>query len=122
MDITATLEEMMRYAVSRHRLLLANIANADTPGYKGRDLAFRAELGRADLYLVKTHPLHLGAEPGGTDIRPISRKAPPWMDGNNIDLGTEMTKMVENFLFFQAVSKMKAIRGRMFRSSLRRYA
>jgi flagellar basal-body rod protein FlgB len=33
--------------VARHKLIAANLANIDTPGYRTRDLDFRAELARA---------------------------------------------------------------------------
>jgi flagellar basal-body rod protein FlgB len=45
--IAGTLERYMDLLSARQRLVASNIANADTPGYKTRDLDFRAEFQNA---------------------------------------------------------------------------
>jgi flagellar basal-body rod protein FlgB len=57
----------MRLRSARHELLTANIANADTPDYKPRDLRFAGVLQAlaapegqgGKLQLVSTHSMHL---------------------------------------------------------------
>ena len=44
------LEKVIQFSEARHRAILENVANADTPGYRRKDLsadAFNAELKRA---------------------------------------------------------------------------
>jgi flagellar basal-body rod protein FlgB len=47
---TATTEALSQFLdvdVARYKLIASNLANVDTPGYRSRDLDFRAELKRA---------------------------------------------------------------------------
>lgn len=47
---TATTESLSQFLdvdVARYQLIASNLANIDTPGYRARDLDFRAELRRA---------------------------------------------------------------------------
>lgn len=53
------IEEAMRFAEARHQLILSNVANADTPGYRRVDLdenEFRKTLGRAIRARDTRHP------------------------------------------------------------------
>lgn len=45
--MTEALGRFLDVDVSRYKLVAANLANIDTPGYRTRDLNFRAELARA---------------------------------------------------------------------------
>jgi len=47
--MTEALSRFLDVNVARHKLIAANLANIDTPGYRTRDLDFRAELARANL-------------------------------------------------------------------------
>jgi flagellar basal-body rod protein FlgB len=54
-------DAVARHAAGRHELVARNIANADTPGYKARDLpAFSAELAQRAA-LRTTRPTHLAS-------------------------------------------------------------
>ena len=78
------LERGLSFASERHRLILDNIANADTPGYRRKDLdpgAFRRAL----------------AEAGG-------EAEPGWQgmlrhDGNNVDLERELALLARNAIY-----------------------
>lgn len=41
------LEKALDVTSERHKLVVANMANVDTPGYHAKDLDFRSELNRA---------------------------------------------------------------------------
>ena len=90
----------------RAELLATNIANADTPGYKARDLDFKALLGAqgGDLALRETRAEHLGAAntmPGGASLRyrvPLS----PSVDGNTVDGHLESMAYLDNAMRYQA--------------------
>jgi flagellar basal-body rod protein FlgB len=48
-----TIEALSRFLdveVARHKLITSNLANIDTPGFRTRDLDFRAELARAGMH------------------------------------------------------------------------
>ena len=41
------LERVLNVTSERHQLVVTNMANVDTPGYRAKDLDFRSELQRA---------------------------------------------------------------------------
>ena len=45
--IMNVLEKVLDVTAQRHKLVVANMANVDTPGYHTKDLDFRSELRRA---------------------------------------------------------------------------
>lgn len=94
----------------RAEVLAANIANADTPNYKARDVDFRALLGAAQTQpanarLVTTHAAHqsdalgTGAADGGLRYRTPQQ---PSIDGNTVDPQTEYAQFAQNALQYQA--------------------
>jgi flagellar basal-body rod protein FlgB len=93
-------------AHQRLELLADNIANADTPGYKARDLDFRAAMSGAEaggsLPLAATAPGHIGA--GGTAGRgtPLYRVPDqPSADGNTVDAQRENAAFAETAVRYQ---------------------
>jgi flagellar basal-body rod protein FlgB len=72
------LRTRMRWHQDRQKLLAENVANADTPGYRARDLA--APNVRRNTGLVATP------------------------DGNRVNLEDEMLKVAQNQLDYQAVA------------------
>lgn len=88
----------------RTGLLAANIANADTPGYKARDFDFRRALAAVggDVRLTASHPGHLGTgtDPVGVELRYRVPQAPS-LDGNTVDLHVEQAEFAENAVQYQ---------------------
>jgi flagellar basal-body rod protein FlgB len=72
LTIFSALAQKMRWHQARQGLLAENVANADTPGYRARDLKpfnFEAALGSApgsDLRMAATEPGHIGAGASGS--------------------------------------------------------
>ncbi len=91
---------------SRAELLAANIANADTPNYKARDLDFSQALGKVsyDAGMKRTHTAHLDAANMTVHGAEIQYRNPtqPSLDGNTVDLHTERTAFMENAMMYQA--------------------
>jgi len=91
----------------RAEVLANNIANADTPNYKARDIDFSAVLsGQVDdmnLNQAVTSNGHMNQllEPSlGEDL--VYRKTlQPSIDGNTVDLQTEMAQYTDNAIRFQ---------------------
>jgi flagellar basal-body rod protein FlgB len=105
----------------RHQVLATNIANADTPGYKGVDLFFEEELQKAvksprEIGLANTHAMHfpralsLGSVRGRIEsTETISMRN----DDNSVNMEQEMVKLAENSLLYEAAIHMltKKLRG-----------
>lgn len=91
----------------RQSALAANIANADTPGYRGIDVSFGSVLAQAEsaLPLTGTDPRHLqGASSVGGGALVFSGGAPR-RDGNDVDVDREMGKLSRNQIEYQFLAR-----------------
>lgn len=90
----------------RSEVLAANLANADTPGYKAQDIDFKAALNRASVKapsLKVTHSNHISTNQSVMGERLMYRiPLQPSLDGNTVDSQVEQTKFAENALQYQA--------------------
>lgn len=109
----------------RAEVLAANLANADTPGYKARDLDFAdgiearvaRQAGRVSgfasalalaqggaLRLAATGPRHLAGEQGPAGSGELLYRVPmqPSIDGNTVDTHIEYAEFARNALQYQA--------------------
>jgi len=104
----------------RTELLANNLANANTPGFKARDLDFQSALAAAGSsgpsasagQPVATHPGHIGvpaaggiAGPGaGSTAAFLKYRTPlaPSLDGNTVDPQLEQAAFAENTVRYQA--------------------
>jgi flagellar basal-body rod protein FlgB len=107
-DIFGNHELALLARARRAGVLAANLANADTPNYKARDIDFGATLEaagtQADLALATTSAAHLGGAdsmpPGGE----LKYRIPyqPSLDGNTVETPIEMAAFSENAVRYQA--------------------
>ena len=107
---TPMIEALSRFLdvdVARHKLITTNLANIDTPGYRTRDLDFRAELARASTE-------SLGVESGrlaNASFTRVVRQVRGLMerpDGNNVSVERESLLLAENQIKFNlAVQLLK---------------
>jgi flagellar basal-body rod protein FlgB len=100
-------EQALKLRGRRAEVLAANIANADTPGYKARDFDFQEMLQREvrDTSRMKvTHPGHIQAEGGIVPPSQMGYRVPsqPSLDGNTVDTQLEHTAYAANALEYQA--------------------
>lgn len=102
--VAHSLERYMDVLSARQRLVASNIANADTPGYKTRDLDFQAEF----RSLIPGGAPHV-VEVAGLDVR---------NDGNNVNLDREARLLAENALRFNLASNLLRAQIRMVRSAI----
>jgi len=120
------LAEKMKWHQTRQGLLAENVANAETPGYRGRDLkAFGFEEHMRNLTLAKggvasTSPMHIAvgdAASGGFNPRQINNfEITP--EGNGITLEDEMMKVASNQMDFQTVTTLYSRSLRLIRTAL----
>ena len=114
------LESVLDFQSERHTVLSTNVANVDTPGYKGHDVRFSDELKKAtgrkgSMPLTKTNESHLPLETGnikGGRLVPTN-DAVHRLDGNTVDLDKEMAKLAENSLYYNTAAQItsKKLRG-----------
>jgi flagellar basal-body rod protein FlgB len=108
----------------RQRVIASNIANADTPGYAGRDINFKeamhAALGTSSTLTLKptapsgpqadsvTHSQHiplqttLGSLGGSGPALEYTTQSQPAMDANSVDLDRERANFVDNSVRYEA--------------------
>lgn len=117
--------EALRVRERRTEVLAGNLANADTPGFKARDLDFNAVLAQqgAANRLATTAPAHIGAPaPGAPGSAQLLYRVPVQsaLDGNTVDPHLEKAAFAENAVRYQATltilgsrinGLMTAIRG-----------
>lgn len=91
----------------RQQLIASNIANADTPHYKARDIDFKASLQGAmggQLGLVRTAAGHLSAgngAPAGASLK-YRGETQSSVDGNTVDMDVERAAFAENAVQYEA--------------------
>ncbi len=92
----------------RTEVLARNIANADTPGYKARDLDFKAVLAAqtnaAAQPLRTTDSRHLADSTAGQLDGNLKYRMPlmPSLDGNTVEAQVEQAEFAQNSLQFMA--------------------
>lgn len=97
---------------ARAEALASNIANADTPHYKARDFDFPAALRSAlgagstlpPVRLIRTSSAHLGGVSGSSLPVALQYRVPVQasIDGNSVELDTELAQFSDNALRMQA--------------------
>lgn len=105
----------------RQRVIASNIANADTPGYAGRDFNFHEALSAATGESTRTltpqapsggtsagltnarHiPLQASTASLGTSKLDYTAQTQPAMDGNSVDMDRERANFVDNSVRYEA--------------------
>jgi flagellar basal-body rod protein FlgB len=112
--IFSVLRNRMQWHQERQRLLAENVANADTPNFKPRDLAaFNPETAKeaqaSGLEVTRTAPTHLAslAGSGSAQFRAgANGKFEIRPDGNAVSLEDQMMKVAENQMDFQAATAL----------------
>jgi flagellar basal-body rod protein FlgB len=101
------LEKTLDVRMVGQRLTAANLANINTPGYTAQKLDFKATMDRimADPDADKTDPV----------IAPSSAVART-LDGNNVDLETELGELSRNRLMYSLTSQLIAAKFRQMAS------
>lgn len=97
----------------RQQLLASNIANADTPGYKARDIDFAAALRNAGagnteatssaVPLRASNNRHLAGLTSSAPAEALYRNGQqPSIDGNTVDMDIERNRFAENAVHYDA--------------------
>ena len=126
MDIPAFAqhEQALKFRALRNQVLSSNIANADTPNYKARDLDFADALkgARQDtISLKRTSDLHKQAWGTTQDGARTLYRVPtqPTLDGNTVEMDVEQAAFAENALQYRATLAFLDSRIRGLRYALK---
>ena len=109
-------QNALRVRGQRQELIAANIANADTPNFKARDIDFKtamqsatAGINRAAFAATKTSPMHLDGLPSnnvsqtGAPSEPLFRPIIQGsVDGNSVDMDVERKQFADNGIRYEA--------------------
>ncbi|MFP6848827.1 MAG: flagellar basal body rod protein FlgB [Pseudomonas sp.] len=104
-------EQALGFRTQRAEVLANNIANADTPYYKARDIEFASVLAeqsakgqRGQVSLNRTNSQHIPADGAVVADASLAYRTPfqPSIDQNTVDLQIEQSNYAENAVQFQA--------------------
>ena len=106
---------------ARQELIASNIANADTPNYKEKDIDFASALQSAlsgsgqKLQVAVTSPQHLAGATGDSVLgAPVMYRKPlqPSADGNTVDMDVERAQFADNALRYEASVRFVSDEGK----------
>lgn len=87
---------MARHAAERHKVIAENVANADTPGYRARDIDDFSTIVNERFKPRATREGHAGAaEAGLPRAREIMPELPAGPNGNNVSLEDQTLRSAE---------------------------
>jgi flagellar basal-body rod protein FlgB len=102
--VTDSLERYMDVLSMRQKVVASNIANADTPGFKTKDLNFQSEFASALS----------GSRPQASEVAGLPAKN----DGNNVSLDREARLLAENAMRFNLASSLIREQIRMVKEAI----
>lgn len=115
----------MAVGARRLEVLASNISNADTPGYKARDIDFRSALNALIAedkagQMARTEPGHLTASGSSLNTELLYRVPNlPSLDGNTVDSDLEQAAFSEAQVRYQASIDFLDARIQGLRKALR---
>lgn len=125
--VLAMAKQRMDWIARRHEVLAQNVANADTPDYKPRDvepLSFKETLRSTTVGVAVTHPRHIAPPGAGTPPGPrvVEDPAPAETapNGNAVVLEEQMVKIGEAKSAYEMAANLFQKQVGMIRTALGR--
>ena len=126
LPILGFLKSAMQWHEARQRVLAENVANADMPGFKPRDLVRMSE---GDMRprptaaaVALTHPAHIAGAPAAGGGSYAEREEQGWEttpDGNSVVLEEQMMKLTQNQMDHQTVAALYGRSLALLRAAVR---
>ena len=131
--VMSVVQTALRGLSMRQQAISNNIANVDTPGFKGTDVAFETELKRAmggggvgggmSLALATTDGGHMAGRLGAATqtVVPQEVELPGSQlrnDGNNVDVDREMSRLAETSISYNALVEAMNLKLALLRSAI----
>ena len=105
-------QEALNLRARRQEVLSANIAHADTPGFKARDFDFNSALTQAvergrssqSLAMTGTTARHLAGQAQAAGAADLMYRTPNQssLDGNTVEMDVERVKFADNAMRYEA--------------------
>lgn len=123
----SVLSKALDLRTQRHQVLASNIANADTPHYKARDIDFKSAMqnalaGRVDAGALsmtvtsRAHQSGMGSiGSGALQYRTETQSA---VDGNTVDMDVERSQITDNALQYQILTQLISNKFQGLRSAM----
>ena len=110
------IENQLTVATRRQETLSANIANADTPGYRAQDVRFNEQVEL--LRIASTAGKHIEGSGSGVGSRTFEVGTAVKSNGNSVDLDRELTEVTKNGLEFITLMQYLQSKLQTLRSSI----
>ena len=111
--IEGTIRELKRaldVSHVRNRVIAENIANSETPGFKGSSVDFQRAMvdanSSADLNMSKTSNMHISPKGSNAAVKIDKSGNPSRVDGNNVDQNMEMASLSENAIVYNTAAEL----------------
>lgn len=122
------LERTLDLRAARNKVISANIANEETPGYRPKEFRFlevlhHAVQGRNEGFARVTHAMHIG--PRGDSVSRVSGKTEDMatnelgLDHNGVNLDLELAKLSDNAMQFNTAATIINLRFRQLLSAVK---
>ena len=128
----AVLRQALKASETTHETIANNIANVETPGFKTSEVIFKDKLAGAlkdiqsssnNLEGARTNPYHIAINdaPSLESIKPsvvVRAETSLRPDGNNVDIDSEMTKLSQNTILYQALTQLVSAKMSQLRTAI----
>ena len=116
--IVSSMEKGLKARTLRHTVVSSNLANADTPGFVGKEVAFegaleehiRAGYEEGTLKVTSSNHIGLGGARPGEDVGYVSDAVVDpkniSRDGNTVSREVEIANLAENQVLYRASAKV----------------
>jgi flagellar basal-body rod protein FlgB len=116
-------EAALKLRTFRQELISSNLVNADTPGFRAKDIQFGdvlkktldAKKSSSANSLVTTNARHIGGTQSSAFATEFRSSVQPALDGNTVDPDVERSEFMKNAFFTEATLSFlgSSIKGRL---------
>jgi len=100
---TDALSASAAFHLERTKVIQSNIANADTPGYRPKEVVFSRHLDEA-MAMKRTDAKHLDVSgASGSGMRTVSVENRSGYDRNQVNMDEEMSKLAESSIMYKSM-------------------
>lgn len=104
------LENAIDVAHRRHALLTSNLGNVDTPGYRAKDIDFKAAMAQAvrsgdRMAMATTSDGHIDMRSDAASRAEVVEENGEWNGFNYMNVDRMMTRMTENSLIYRTATE-----------------
>ncbi len=92
------------YYLERTKVIQSNIANADTPGYRPKELLFEKAL-EESMTLKKEDPRHMEPASSQAKFEEVELSNIRGYDDNRVDIQEELAKLAESSIMYKSLAE-----------------